>query len=197
MRRKKIQKGDRGYLSHHKKMSAAKTAVLFALSFAIYGMGIWSTGSNQNLLTIVAVLGCLPACRSAANLVALMRCREISGEDYDRIAPCAEGCPSLCDLELTTYEKTYQVHHMTVLGNDVIGYLPDQSSDGRGCEKHLQSMFSQNGMGKMQIRMFRELPKYINRLEELKRTGAAEPEPEDGEPSQTQRALALLRAISL
>ena len=75
MKKKKNQnKGQKGYLAWNKKMSICKTLVLFAISFAVYAMGIWSTGSNQNLLTIVAVLGCLPACRSAANLIALLRC---------------------------------------------------------------------------------------------------------------------------
>ena len=75
MKKKKNQnKGQKGYLAWNKKMSICKTLVLFAISFAVYAMGIWSTGSNQNLLTIVAVLGCLPACRSAANLIAPSAC---------------------------------------------------------------------------------------------------------------------------
>lgn len=87
MKKKKNQnKGQKGYLAWNKKMSICKTLVLFAISFAVYAMGIWSTGSNQNLLTIVAVLGCLPACRSAANLIALLRCHEISESDYRKIS---------------------------------------------------------------------------------------------------------------
>ena len=99
MKKKKNQnKGQKGYLAWNKKMSICKTLVLFAISFAVYAMGIWSTGSNQNLLTIVAVLGCLPACRSAANLIALLRCHEISESDYRKISAKIRTAESLTDL---------------------------------------------------------------------------------------------------
>ena len=53
MKKKKNQnKGQKGYLAWNKKMSICKTLVLFAISFAVYAMGIWSTGSNQNLSLI-------------------------------------------------------------------------------------------------------------------------------------------------
>ena len=61
MKKKKNQnKGQKGYLAWNKKMSICKTLVLFAISFAVYAMGIWSTGSNQNLL-----LRCLAVFRRA------------------------------------------------------------------------------------------------------------------------------------
>ena len=126
MKKKKNQnKGQKGYLAWNKKMSICKTLVLFAISFAVYAMGIWSTGSNQNLLTIVAVLGCLPACRSAANLIALLRCHEISESDYRKISAKIRTAESLTDLEFTSYERTYQVQHMALSGVELIGYMAD------------------------------------------------------------------------
>lgn len=94
-------------------MSICKTLVLFAISFAVYAMGIWSTGSNQNLLTIVAVLGCLPACRSAANLIALLRCHEISESDYRKISAKIRTAESLTDLNLpaTNVLIRYSIWH--------------------------------------------------------------------------------------
>ena len=140
MKKKKNQnKGQKGYLAWNKKMSICKTLVLFAISFAVYAMGIWSTGSNQNLLTIVAVLGCLPACRSAANLIALLRCHEISESDYRKISAKIRTAESLTDLEFTSYERTYQVQHMALSGVELIGYMADPFADIKGCEKHLGS----------------------------------------------------------
>ena len=53
-RRKK--KGEKGYLASQKKVASLRTAFLFGISLAIYLTGYFSTGSNENLLTIVAVL---------------------------------------------------------------------------------------------------------------------------------------------
>ena len=168
MKKKKNQnKGQKGYLAWNKKMSICKTLVLFAISFAVYAMGIWSTGSNQNLLTIVAVLGCLPACRSAANLIALLRCHEISESDYRKISAKIRTAESLTDLEFTSYERTYQVQHMALSGVELIGYMADPFADIKGCEKHLEGMFMRNQLSEVHIRIFNELPKFLNRLDEL------------------------------
>ena len=170
MKKKKNQnKGQKGYLAWNKKMSICKTLVLFAISFAVYAMGIWSTGSNQNLLTIVAVLGCLPACRSAANLIALLRCHEISESDYRKISAKIRTAESLTDLEFTSYERTYQVQHMALSGVELIGYMADPFADIKGCEKHLEGMFMRNQLSEVHIRIFKDLPKYLNRLDELEK----------------------------
>ena len=197
LKKKKNQnKGQKGYLAWNKKMSICKTLVLFAISFAVYAMGIWSTGSNQNLLTIVAVLGCLPACRSAANLIALLRCHEISESDYRKISAKIRTAESLTDLEFTSYERTYQVQHMALSGVELIGYMADPFADIKGCEKHLEGMFMRNQLSEVHIRIFKELPKYLNRLDELEKASAAGDNTEE-ETERTARIKALLFAISL
>ena len=190
------ESGQKGYLAWNKKMSICKTLALFAISFAVYAMGIWSTGSNQNLLTIVAVLGCLPACRSAANLIALLRCHEISESDYRKISAKIRTAESLTDLEFTSYERTYQVQHMALSGVELIGYMADPFADIKGCEKHLEGMFLRNQLSEVHIRIFKELPKYLNRLDELEKASAAGDNTEE-ETERTARIKALLFAISL
>ena len=65
----KVQKGQYGYLSYKKKFSAIVTIGMFALSLAIFIMGYVTTKTNANLLTVVAVLGCLPASKSAVSML--------------------------------------------------------------------------------------------------------------------------------
>ena len=188
MKKKKNQnKGQKGYLAWNKKMSICKTLALFAISFAVYAMGIWTT---------VAVLGCLPACRSAANLIALLRCHEISESDYRKISAKIRTAESLTDLEFTSYERTYQVQHMALSGVELIGYMADPFADIKGCEKHLEGMFMRNQLSEVHIRIFKELPKYLNRLDELEKASAAGDNTEE-ETERTARIKALLFAISL
>lgn len=51
----------------------AEDAPFFGVSIGLYVMGYVTTGSNKNLLTIVAVLGCLPACKSLVNLILFLK----------------------------------------------------------------------------------------------------------------------------
>lgn len=188
---KKLQKGEKGYLAYHKKISVIKTLILFLLPLSILAIGWWSTGSRENLLTIVAVLGCLPACRSAANLVALLRCKGISEEDHQKIAPHVKECEAFEELSFTSYEKTWQIRHMAFCGNDLIGYTDQEKCDPKACEKHLHQLFVRNQMGSVNIRIFTDLSRYVNRLEELQKKETEK----DGD--MTARVRSLLLAVSL
>ena len=55
-------RGTRGYLRTQKIYEILRTVLYFAISLSLFIAGWVSTGSRENLLTIVAVLGCLPAC---------------------------------------------------------------------------------------------------------------------------------------
>ena len=202
---KRVKKGERGYLQAQRRILSVRTAVLFCLSLAVYLLGIWSTGSNKNLLTIVAVLGCLPASRSAVNTVMFFRCRGIGAADAEKIAPHEGGLCRLYDLVFTSYEKNFEVHHMTVTDGCLVGYSANPACDAAACEKHLKAMCAQNGIRDVDIKIFRELPKYLNRLDALRAAGTEaqtarmeKPERAQEEAAEKQaRLVSLLCAISL
>lgn len=200
MKAEKKKKGEKGYLVYQKKNTALRTTVLFGLSLAIYLTGYISTGSNKNLLTIVAVLGCLPACRSAVNMIMIFKYRGLGEEDYRKIAPHGNGCAKLFDLVFTSYEKNFEIHHMAFKGNCLIGYSANPDCDAKACEKHLHSMCVQNNLGDVEIKIFKELPKYINRLDQIAALPDYEVESaEEGEEPTPKADLvcALMRAVSL
>ena len=100
--KKIIKKGNFGYLQNRRIYTGLRTLLFFALSLGLYGMGYWSTGTNQNLLTIVAILGCLPACKSAVNFIIFLRASGCSETlhakliDFDN----SEGLQTFYDLYL-------------------------------------------------------------------------------------------------
>ena len=57
-----VKKGCYGYIRNHKVVTGIRTLLYLGISIGLYVMGYVTTGSNKNLLTIVAILGCLPAC---------------------------------------------------------------------------------------------------------------------------------------
>ena len=52
-------KGTSGYLRTQKNYEILRTVLYFAISLSLFIAGWVTTGSRENLLTIVAVLGCL------------------------------------------------------------------------------------------------------------------------------------------
>lgn len=198
MKAGKLQKGEKGYLARQRKNTIFRTVILFALSLAIFLTGYFSTGGKENLLTIVAVLGCLPASRSAVNMIMLMRFHGISEKDFSEIDPHTGSCMSLCDLVFTSYEKNYEIHHMAFKGNTLIGYTAKADCDAAKCAKHLHELCAQNRLKEVEIRIFKELPKYINRLDQMQEFPDYEVE-EEGQTPVPKAALvcALLQAVSL
>ena len=73
-----VPKGCYGFLNNRKIYTILRTVFFFAVSVSLYIAGIVKTGSNRNLLTIVAVLCCLPACKSAVNCILFLRARGCS-----------------------------------------------------------------------------------------------------------------------
>ena len=61
---KRIEKGTPGYLDYKKKVEIIRTVIYFLLVLP-FTLGYVQTKTRSNLLTVVAILGCL-SCRKSA-----------------------------------------------------------------------------------------------------------------------------------
>lgn len=198
MKTVKIPKGEKGYLKYQRKNTILRTIILFSLSLAVFLTGLISTGQKENLLTIVAVLGCLPASRSAVNMIMVLRFKGVNDADFFRIKPHVGTCASLCDMVFTSYEKNYEIHHMAFKGNSLIGFTANPDCDAQKCEKHLHGLCMQNNLGDVDIKIFKDLPRYINRLDQLQALPDYEVEENGKAPvPKAELVCSLMRAISL
>ncbi len=188
--KKKVQKGSYGYLAYQKKASLIWTILFFALSFAVYIMGILSTGSNKNLLTIVAVLGCLPACKSAVGTVMFFRASGCSREAWEKISVYDDSLTGLYDMYFTSYKKNFPISHMVLKGNVICAYTESGKCDCNAGEKHLEQMLLQDGYKHITIKIFDHLGKYTDRLGQLSKLDTEE-------HRNRQEIIRTLRSISL
>lgn len=191
------QKGQKGYLKAERKRLTLRTVLLFALPLAIFLLGYFSTHSRNNLLTIVAVLGCLPACRCLVNLIMVMRYHGISDELYAKIKPYEGSCTCFTDLVFTGYEKTFEIMHMAMKGDQLIGYATDPKCDPKACEKHLNGLFAQNALREVDIKIFKDLSAYTRRLSQIDSLENQEKEEQDSRALLNDLVGSLLKAISL
>lgn len=160
-------KGTRQYLDTQKKYEIIRTVVYFAISLSLFAAGIVATGTRNNLLTIVAVLGCLPASKSLVEAIMYCRYHSLSADACSVIEAQTGQLSCLYDLVFTTREKTYPVLHMAVAGNTVIGYMPDSRLSGADCAKHLETCLKTDSYTGISIKLFGDLNKYADRLAQL------------------------------
>ena len=134
--KRKIQKGAFGYLGYKKKMSAIMTISMFALSLAIFIMGYITTKTNANYLTVVAVLGCLPASKSAVAMIMYLKAKACSTEDKEAIETVIGTLDGYYDLYFTGYQKNFPINHLVVTKNSIIAY----SNDSKITEKDFMNI---------------------------------------------------------
>ncbi len=194
MGRKRVAKGQYGYIKQQKIWASVRTIFLYAVSLSLFGIGIWETGSKENLLTVVAILGCLPAGRSTVNMVMFLRAEGCSGEAKEKIGGYAGGFMELYDMFFTSYEKNYQVSHMVVRDHIVCGYSENKKMDIQACEKHLAAHLKQGGCKGAAVKIYDDIEKYCEGLKNLRtqeKQGSAEGEAKKAETEILENLLAI------
>ena len=160
-------KGNYGYLAAKKRWVIIRTLIFFCLSLAIFVAGYVTTGTRKNLLTVVAVLGCLPACKSLVNMIMLIRAAGCSQAAKEALAPLEGRLVGMYDMYFTSYQKNFAISHMIVEGNIILGYTESGECDVKACEEHLQMMLKQSGFKDMTVKISDDLPTYETQLKNL------------------------------
>jgi hypothetical protein len=162
-----ISKGSYGYIANHRWIAAARTLLFFGVSIGLYIMGYVTTGSNRNLLTVVAVLGCLPACKSLVNLIVFIRASGCSEALKDRVCIYDEKLRTFYDMYFTSYQKNFAVSHMVLKGNVLCGVTESAGCDCSRAEKHLDQILLQEGIKNITVKIYSDTDKYIDRLGQI------------------------------
>lgn len=173
-------KGTYGYLNKKKKIIVFRTIIYFAISLAIYIVGYLTTKTRANLLTIVAVLGCLPASKSVVNMIMFLRASGCSKEAYEKIQPLEGRLVGMYDMFFTSYQKNFAISHMVIDRKVVIGFTESEKTDVEACTEHLRTMLKQSGFKDYTITITKDLQKYVEQLMNLNQEKENEhPEKED------------------
>ncbi len=163
-----LPKGSYGYIENRKVFTALRTLFYFVICIGLYLMGYITTGSNKNLLTVVAVLGALPACKSAVNMIVFLRARGCSLKLREKVCGYDGAFTTFYDMYFTSYQKNFPISHMALKGNILCGVAEESQCDPREAEKHLEQMLQQEGIKNITVKIFTNAEKYIDRLSQLK-----------------------------
>jgi len=169
-------KGTKNYLKLQKKYEIIRTVIYFGISLSLFAAGWITTGERTNLLTIVAILGCLPASKSLVQTIMFCKYNSLSETDAIKIEKHSEGLHCLYDMIFTTREKTYPVLHMIVCGNTVAGYMPTGNhTDKKGnaklsdtaCTEHLVTCLKVDNFTNVTVKIFYDVEKYAERIKQI------------------------------
>lgn len=166
-----MKKGRPGYLDSQKKKEILKTAMMFGLVIAIMATGYLTIHTKKNLLTVVAVLGCLPAGKSLVGVITRWPYHSIGQKEAEEIGRVAGTLPVVYDLVVTSYEKIMPIDCMTISDHVMIGYTRSKKTDPAYAQKHITQILSQNGYQKMTIKIYENYETFLQRLRELEALG--------------------------
>jgi hypothetical protein len=192
-----IKKGCFDYISQQRKATFIRSVILYLIPLTIFIVGYFYNGRDvKNFLTIVAVVGLLPAARSMVNTIMFFKAKGCTASARDRIMESGEHFHHYFDFYFTTNDKNYPVAHMMMIGKALIGLTETDKFDTKACEQHLSNHLRQDGIKDIAVKIYTDLDTYCERLAELH----YQYDPLNGTDDTNDRedkVMAVMKAISL
>lgn len=167
----KVRKGTYGYVRYEKKRRLLVTIGMFVMPLAILIAGlIICNGDKNNIFTVIAVVGCLPGCKSMVGLIMMMMQKSAKKETVEEIQGHAGNLLMLYEMFFTKEQDSLMVDAVAVCGYEVVGYTTHAKSRKQieDCEKHIGKMLRANGY-KNHVKIFDQMKPYLERLDSLNR----------------------------
>lgn len=185
----KIEKGQPGYLKSLKTRYLSWALAEFAIVAGVFILGYVQTKTKQNLFTIAAVVGCLPAAKMLVEFITVYPHKGIELEKYEEIEEKAPLVMRLYDMLITSTEKAMPVDALVISGHVVCGYTSSQRTDDAYVAKHIKGVLADNRYDKMTVKIFHDYSMFLARAEGLNNMAAVERPTDDRNERNIQKIL--------
>lgn len=172
----KVQKGTAGYISAKKRQLAMIIGAAMVIVIGILVAGYLIYDSRLNWLTVVAILICLPICRTIVNLIMLLPHTSISEKTEMEISGKTENLTTLFDLIVTSEKKAMKIDAVVISRNVVCGYAKSSKFETDYAAKHIKSILEQNGIEKVTVKIFKDYVAFLSRAEGMQSIASIEKE---------------------
>mgnify|MGYP003284989765 FL=1 len=168
----KIRKGDYGYISRQKLTRFLKTILFFLLPLAFFIVGyVLNNGDRMNIYTVIAIVGCIPACMSAVGMIMMWMRKPMRRELYEEISSHAGDVAMAYELYLTTRDKNLFLDAVAVCGEYVTAYADRDVPHGdlAFMEEHIRKTLRADHL-KATVKIFDRSQKktFLERLDTLR-----------------------------
>lgn len=202
-KKKKIQKGDFGYIKNQQKRRVIYTLLAFVPPLIMFLTGLAIYGERKNVFTVFAAVACLPACKFAVGMIMMLMQKPMKEDDYREIEKHRHELVCGYEFVVSAYEKQSFLDSVAICGNTVVGYTSREKTDTAFVEKHMQDILRQNGFY-VSVKIFRKLGDYTKRLETmwehreaLEKDIKFKPDPDEPELTRNEKIKRVICAISL
>ena len=201
--KRKLKKGDYGYLRVHQKRQVLYTLLAFVAPLSVFFTGLYINRTRNSVFTVIALVACLPACKFAVTMIMLFLQKPMKEKDYQEIEKHRNGLVCAYELVVSAYEKQSYIDSLAVCGNTMVGYTSRPKTDIPFVEKHIQTILRQNGFY-VSVKIFDRLSDYTGRLdtmwehrEALEKDIKFRPDPQEPDLTRNEAIMRVIYAISL
>lgn len=195
-----IEKGMYGYLNQNKVRAWKRAILMLAVPVLIFIAAWIVNGTRENVMTVVAIVGCLPGCNQVVRAIMASRYPSMDRRLWEETEAVKGTLMVLYENVFTSYEENYYIDCIVISGREIVGYSGDQKTDAAKAAEHIRSMLKKSSY-KQNVKILKEKKAFLERVEGL---AATEPEPvpfkeDDRYPGYTRDEVIrhLLKALSL
>lgn len=153
MDKKNLKKGDYAYLGKKKKAEVIKTIIFFGIALAVFLTGYLHTGTRNNLLTIVAILGVLPASKSAVSMIMFLRYKPAEEQVYGQLQEYQGHGVILYDLIFVLNQQAVKSECVVIAGMELVVYTKNTKLSEGDISKQLKNFLSNQGKGNCAVKV--------------------------------------------
>jgi hypothetical protein len=162
----KAKKGEWGYFNAQKRRRFLASALLFAIPVFILVTSSIYFGTRKNFMTIIAMVGLIPAAMSVVNLIMFLMRKSLPEEEYRTLSAHEGDLTVAYELYFTSEKKNALVDCIAICGNDIVGLVTDEKTDHKFAREHLEKMLRADGY-KVSVHMLRDIRKFTERMDSL------------------------------
>lgn len=161
----KLHKGTAGYISAKKRQLAYIIGAVAVIAILILVAGYFVYGTRVNIFSVLAVIICIPVCRTLVNLIMLIPHHTTSERMELELSGVTEDLTVLYDLLVTSEKKAMQIDALVISPTTICGYTSSPQTDTEYAARHIKHMLEKNKIEKITVKIFKDYKAFKSRAE--------------------------------
>lgn len=161
----KLHKGTAGYISAKKRQLAYIIGAVAVIAILLLVAGYFVYGTRVNIFSVLAVIVCIPVCRTLVNLIMLIPHHTTSERMELELSGVTEDLTVLYDLLVTSEKKAMQIDALVISPTTICGYTSSPQTDTEDAARHIKHMLEKNKIEKITVKIFKDYKAFKSRAE--------------------------------
>ena len=161
----KLHKGTAGYISAKKRQLAYIIGAVTVIAILLLVAGYFVYGTRGNIFSVLAVIICIPVCRTLVNLIMLIPHHTTSERMELELSGVTEDLTVLYDLLVTSEKKAMQIDALVISPTTICGYTSSPQTDTEDAARHIKHMLEKNKIEKITVKIFKDYKAFKSRAE--------------------------------